>query len=321
MTLPVATNLRVRSARLGPLAGLLAALGLAACSGAPETYTPGKMTKEQFAKCRAVAQAYVDRKPEYAAMRDELREDPVASRWFVRYLEQEIISVREGQAVLLSEEKVRLDQIRKMRKEPAQFELPGQRRDRRAIGQIVAMGEPAVEVVMKDLVTSRQEFLRMIGIEVLVGIGDTAVPAVLELAQNGEPREQRIAARALGSIGASGPALDALRQLTTSSEWRVRSDAVQALGTGGGAARGLLIRMLGDEDPFVRRKAAETLGDYPDAVAAEALVDFLELSKERNEWPGELAAQKALQQIAGSKGPRTAQAWRRYVEQLREGGN
>ena len=77
--------------------------------------------------------------------------------------------------------------------------------------------------------------------------------------------------------------------------------------------------MLGDEDAFVRRKAAETLGEYPDAVAGEALVGFLERSKERNDWPGELAAQSALQQIAGRKGPRTAQAWRRFVEQLREG--
>ena len=58
-----------------------------------------------------------------------------------------------------------------------------------------------------------------------------------------------------------------------------------------------------------------------DAVAADALVAFLEASKARNEWPGELAAQKALQQIAGTSSPRTAERWRRFVEELREGGD
>ena len=70
----------------------------------------------------------------------------------------------------------------------------------------------------------------------------------------------------------------------------------------------------------MRKKAAETLANYPDAVAAAALVAFLELSKQRNDWPGEVAAQHALQQIAGADGPRTAQAWQNFVEQLRAGG-
>ncbi|MCK5941862.1 MAG: HEAT repeat domain-containing protein, partial [Planctomycetes bacterium] len=305
----VATNPSARCRRRShPVAGLLALCALAACASQPDVYTPGKLDQDQLQRCRAVAQAYVDEAPEYVALRDELREDPVAIRWFVRYLEQQAVAAREGRAELLSEQKVRLDQIRAMRAEPAQFELPGQRRDRRAIGQIVAIGEPAVEVVIRDLLVSRQEFLRTIGIEVLTGIGDAAVPALLELARNGDDREQRVAARALGAVGARGPALAALRELTRSPVWRVRSDAVQALDGGGDEARDLLVGMLADEDPFVRKKAAETLANYPDAVAAAALVAFLELSKQRNDWPGEVAAQHALQQIAGADGPRTAQA-------------
>ncbi|MFN3244632.1 MAG: HEAT repeat domain-containing protein [Planctomycetota bacterium] len=315
----VATNPRARSARVA--ASLLAAIAVAACAGTPETYTPGVMTKEQIARCREVAQAYFDRKPEYQAMRDELREDELASKWFVRYLIHGIVTMREGQSVLLSEEKVRLDKIRRQRKAPPRFDLPGQRDDLRAIHQIVAMGEPAVEVVIEDLLKDRQEFLRTIGVEILAGVGDAAVPNLLALAKGGDARQQGQAARALGAIGARGPALAALRELAGSPEWRVRSDAAQALGTGGVEARTLLIAMLQDGDPFVQRKAAETLASYPDAIAAGALVDFLESCKERNEWNGELAAQNALQQIAGSKGPRTAQAWRHFVEQLREGGD
>lgn len=319
MTLSVATNPGARSARIA--ASALAAVALAACAGTPETYTPGVMTKDQMAQCRAVAQAYFERKPDYQELRDELREDRLASQWFVRYLIHSIVTMREGQSVLLSEEKVRLDQIRKQRKAPPRFDLPGQRDDLRAMNQIVAMGEPAIEVVIEDLLKERQEFLRTIGIEVLTSIGDPAVPHLLELAKTGDPRQKGYAARALGAIGARGPALDALRELTGSPEWRVRSDAVQGLGSGGVEARKLLIQMLGDEDAFVQRKAAETLASYPDAIAAGALVDFLEHCKKSNEWNGELAAQNALQQIAGSKGPRTAQAWRRFVEQLRTGGN
>ena len=99
-----------------------------------------------------------------------------------------------------------------------------------------------------------------------------------------------------------------------------RCDASElVVGDGGVAARDQLIAALEDGDPFVRRKAAESLGSYPDAVAAAALVGFLEQSKQRNEWPGEVAAQKALQRIAGTSGLRTAAAWRRFADELRGG--
>jgi len=313
------TALSSRPRLVRSAAGVWAALALAACSGAPETYSPGEMTKEQMARCRAVAQAYFDRADDYAEQRDALKQDALASKWYVRYLVHSIVTMREGQSVLLSEEKVRLDKIRKMRSAPAQFDLPGQRDDLRAIGEIVKMGSPAVEVVVEDLLKDRQEFLRTIAVEVLAAVGDPAVPQLLQLAKAGETREQRYAARALGAIGASGPALDALQGLARSSEWRVRSETAQALSTGGDEARALLVQMLEDEDTFVRRKAAEALGSFADAVAADALVAFLEASKARNEWPGELAAQKALQQIAGTSSPRTAERWRRFVEELREG--
>ena len=77
--------------------------------------------------------------------------------------------------------------------------------------------------------------------------------------------------------------------------------------------------MLGDEDPFVRRKAGEALARYKGRVAATALVDYLESCKSSKDWTGELAAQKALQTIAGSKGPRAAAAWRRFVDEMPAG--
>ena len=296
---------------------MVALLGVS-CAGGPKAYTPGEMSEEQFVACKAVAQAYYDRAKNYRELRDELREDELASKWFVRYLVHSVVTMREGQSELLSEQKVRLDQIRRMRSAPAQFDLPGQRDDLRAIGEILTMGDPAVEIVVEDLLKDRQEFLRTIAVEVLAAFGDRAVPRVLRLADSGGAREKASAARALGAIGARGPALEALRGLASSPEWRVRSEAARAMATGGADARDLLIGMLADPDAFVRRKAAEALGSFKDPDAVDALVAFLEVSKARNEWSGELAAQNALQQIAGSSGPRTAERWRRFAAELRQ---
>lgn len=315
MTFPAATHQAFRAAHIR-CCGLLALLlfGASACGTASKTYTPGELTKDQKARCRVVAQAFVDSKPEYPALRDELREDPVAMAWFVRYLVSEIVHAREGQAEKLGEKEVRID-----RNAPAEWHLPGQHADSRAVGQVIAIGEQAVDVVVNDLALKPQEFLRAIGIELLTGIGDPAVPALLKLASIGDQQQQRVAARALGELGAVGLSFDALRQLARSPVWRIRSDAAKGLASGGPEARDFLVGMLQDEDPFVRRKAGEALARYKDRIAATALVDFLESCKSSKDSDGEVAAQTALQAIAGTKGPRAASAWRRFAEEMPPG--
>lgn len=315
----VSRNCRQGFARAALTAIALVMVVASGCSTATTVdYTPGKLTSEQLARCRAVAQAYVDGEAEYPAMRDALAADPVALAWFVRYLEHEIVQAREGSIEILGEETVPAEDVRPDPKAPTTWHLPGQRPDSRAIAQIVAIGAPAVDVVVHDLALSPQEFLRSIGIEVLTGIGDPAVPALLKLASTGESQQQRVAARALGEIGARGDSLEALRELARSPVWRIRSDAAQGLAKGGPGARDLLIEMLADVDPFVRRKAGESLANYRDRTAATALVDFLDACKEAKDWTGELAAQKALQIMAKAKSPRSPGAWRRFAESLPE---
>ncbi len=305
---------------------ILLALGFLICSGCATQagYTPGKLDADQMKQCRAVAQAYVDTKPEYSGLLDDLRADPVALAWFVRYLESEIVGAREGQAELLGEEKVRMDRVKAMqgqKKDPVQFDLPGQRADMRAASQIIAIGGPAVDVVVNDLVLSSQEFLRAIGIELLTGIGDPAVPALLRLASSGGQQQQRVAARALGEVGAVGASFDALRELSRSPVWRVRSDAAKGLASGGPAARDLLVEMLGDEDSFVRRMAVQSLAGYRSGPVAAAIVDYLQACQKSEDRSGELSAQKALQSMAGVKSPRTAVAWRRFADEMSAGEN
>ena len=281
-----------------------------------ERYSPGELSLSQRARCRTVAQAYVDRAPEYPQLLGQLREDQVAIAWFVRYLEAEIVTVREARAELIGEETVAAGEVQRSTNDPAEWNLPGQPRDRRALGQIVAIGKPAVEVVVHDLVLSPQEFLRAIGIELLTGIGDAAVPALLELAQTEGGQQQRVSARALGRIGARGPALEALRQLAHSESWRIRSEAASGLTDGSDGARDLLLEMLRDEDAFVRRKAGEALASYRDSVSATALVNFLEACLASGDFKGELAAQNALQDLAKKKSMRSVAAWRRFVEEM-----
>ena len=295
---------------------------VSACGTTSSDYSPGQLDEQQFEMVREVVKAFVQGNESYPELRDELLKDPVASRWFVRDLESRIVRAREGQAELLGEEAVRADRVREVARqpgEPVKWNLPGQRPDNRAIAQIVAIGKPAVEVVVNDLALSSQEFLRSIGVELLIGIGDPAVPALLEMANTGDLKQQRVAARALGEIGAVGVSFDALRELAQSSVWRIRSAAATGLANGGPEARDLLVEMLADEDPFVRRKAGDSLARYKDPVAATALVDFLESCKESGDLAGELAAQKALQAIAGSKGPRASSAWRRFVDEMPRG--
>tara|TARA_R110002072_G_scaffold299403_5_gene474941 strand:- start:27658 stop:28641 length:984 start_codon:yes stop_codon:yes gene_type:complete len=323
MTFPAATQHAptTRRSRRGSCA-ILALIAVSACGTAANSYSPGQLDDDQMNRVKLVVKAFVLSYDNYPELRDELLQDPVATKWFIRDLESRIVNARNGQAEMLGEEKVRIDRVKeatRQRNTPAEWNLPGQRPDSRAIAQIIEIGEPAVDVVVNDLALSPQEFLRGIGIELLTGIGDPAVPALLQLARTGDQQQQRVAARALGEIGAVGASFEALRELARSPEWRIRSDAAKGLANGGAEARDLLIGMLADEDPFVRRKAGESLAAYKDRAAATALVDYLESCKTAKDWTGELAAQKALQAIAGSKGPRAAAAWRRFADEMPSG--
>ena len=320
MTFSAATN-------HGPMAprcclAMLALFAVSACGTTANDYSPGQLNDEQLKRVREVVKAFLNSDENYPELRDEVLKDPVAIKWFVRDLESRIVHAREGQSEMLGEEKVRLDRVKeatRRRGKPAEWSLPGQRPDTRAIAQIIAIGEPAVEVVVNDLALSSQEFLRSIGSELLTGIGDPAVPSLLELANTGDQQQQRVAARALGEIGAVGVSFDALCELARSPVWRIRSDAAKGLANGGPEARDFLVEMLGDEDPFVRRKAGESLARYKDRIAATALIDYLESCMSSEDSAGELAAQKALQAISGTRMVRASSAWRRFVDEMPPG--
>ena len=111
--------------------------------------------QEQFARCRQVAQAYVDPRPSMSSCGT-----PCARTWspaggsFATSSRRSSRSARGSRSSCLRRRCGSTRSASCARR--AQFDLPGQRPDRRAIGQIVAMGASAVEVVIADLLTSRR---------------------------------------------------------------------------------------------------------------------------------------------------------------------
>ena len=300
----VATKLR---------AVVLVGLVAAGCASAP-AYDPGALTKDPKAKLRAAELAYRSNAPEYAALRDELAKDPVAAAWLVRMFVTDLITVREGRS---------LGEDTEFLREAARLEDP---LEVRAIAEVKALGAAAVPAIVGDLLQHEQAQPRELGIELAAAVGQPAVPALHELVRTGDGKQQRAAARALGRIGLDDAAFTALQRLTADGDFTVRADALRSLRGGGPRAQQLLIeRLRADDDAFVRRKAAETLGHFPSRVAGDALVGYLERCERDNDRDGQRAAHRSLQAVTGEQPPEgrkvvvhSAATWRSLVTKLGE---
>ncbi|MCU0863551.1 MAG: HEAT repeat domain-containing protein [Planctomycetes bacterium] len=303
---------------LRPLA-LLVAFGAGACSGGPARFEPGALSAAQVEQCRAIERAY--REPakgesakgetvkgeqvkseqvkSYEQQRDAALADPVVTAWLVRMFVRDLFAAREGQPIGEDEPLLRA---------AARVQDPV---ETRALAELRQLGGAAVPTLVSDLLLHPQPQPRELGIELLAMIGAPAVPALHEVARTGEARPRRSAARALGGIGLDDRVLDTLRQLAADPDFTVRADAVRSLRGSSPAIRALLIeRLRTDDDAFVRRIAAQSLGSSAGPEAMLALVDYLEQCKRLLDHKGEQAAQQSLQQLAGSRGPRTPDAWR-----------
>ncbi len=285
-------------------AALLAAL--AGCAGGPPAYEPGRLDQERIERCREAERAYRAEAPEYPALRDGLAGDPVAVHWLVRMFVRDLILVREGRPLGEEEELFRA---------AARIENPV---EARATAEIETLGVRAVPTLVSDLLRNSQPQPRQLGVELIGRIGAPAVPALTELAKSSVARERRAAARALGAIEGSPVATQELIRLAGDAEFTVRADALRGLARGGDPAAALLVDSLArDEDPFVRRVAAQTLLHHRGTAVAGALVDYLARCQREGDFAGEQAAQASLAAQAGTRGPRTLAAWRSWLEAAR----
>lgn len=282
--------------RCGPF--LLVAIATA-CASSGSSYEPGELSPELAAQCRELETAYRAGDPAYPARRDALAADATAAAWLTRMFVRDLILIREGRP--LGEDTELLASAAKL----------GHRVENGALGEIKSLGARAVPTLVGDLLRHDQPQPRELGIELLALVGAPAIPAVQEVARTGDDKARRAAARTLGRIGVDDAVFKTLSELAVDSDYTVRADALRGLRTGGEPSVQLLLeRMRDDQDPFVRRVAARTLGEWRSTRTATVLIDYLEKCKRDRDWLGEQAAQISLQRMAGTRGPRTPEAWR-----------
>src|SRR3954470_10300000 len=117
------------------------------------------------------------------------------------------------------------------------------------------------------------------------------LPELVRRLKHPDTADRRAAAAALGRLGPkAGPAVPALAEALSDEDLYVRRLAALALGDiGAGGAVPALIEALGDEDEGARRRAAVALGEIG-PEAAPALAALRELREEGGEAVREAAA-------------------------------
>lgn len=281
----------------------------AACAGGPQRpqlYDPGEITAEQKARLHRAEQAYRAEAPEFVELRDELAADPVTAFWLTRLFVRDVLWVLENRPVSEQE----FLQAAAGARHPVEA---------RAREQIAELGAAAMPCLVEDLLKNRLTDRRELGVDLVGEVGAPAIPAVLDLVRDRETRHRRAGIRALGALPPAPETMVVLEKALDDPEFTVRADAARALGRGGSAQaarlRDVLVR---DADPFVRRVAAETLAHFPTRATAAALIDYLERCQQDRDAEGAETAQASLQRIAQS-GPRTVEAWRKWLDTMPEG--
>lgn len=284
------------------------AVTMAACAAPPVRYQPGPLSAEQLQLVRDTEASYRKEAADYPVLRARVMADPVATAWLVRMFVRDLVKVRERPLAPTGGQEIVVRAVEGA--DPVGV---------RATAEIRHLGAKAVPVVIGDLLLHEDTLLRELGVDLLAEVGAVAVPGLVDVAERGDVRQRRAAARALGRVGAPERALPVLVAMAGDADYTVRADALRGLaGCGEAALAPLVDRLAGDPDPFVQRVAAEQLGRFPVQASAKALVAYLQRSIRGDDRSGERAAQAALQVLAGKRGLRTPEAWLQFASTLPE---
>jgi HEAT repeat protein len=132
----------------------------------------------------------------------------------------------------------------------------------------------------------------------LISLGEPATPALVDLLQNGAPRERVLAATTLWGMGArASSAVPALTVALGDADPELRVACAMALENMGPAARDAapaLAAALGDPERPVRQAAVKALGAI--GPAASPALPALEAAIQRESWP---EAEEAVRRIHG----------------------
>ena len=154
---------------------------------------------------------------------------------------------------------------------------------------------------LQEGLDDENEAVRLNAAYALGNIGDPAIPALIEaLRKESKAAWNRNLDRGdftnpsqldsiYGLAAAGGPAVSALTDVLSDTDWWTRAGAAAALGCMGEPAHGAvpaLVKALKDDSEWVRRNAADTLGNIgPSARSAvPALVEALGDNREVSRW-------------------------------------
>ncbi|MCK6448667.1 MAG: HEAT repeat domain-containing protein [Planctomycetes bacterium] len=154
----------------------------------------------------------------------------------------------------------------------------------------------------------------------LVRIGRDALAPTVGALERPDPRVRRRMAELLGRLPHGGDGetevREALRQrILGDDEWIVRAESARALGLRGArdtetrATRLVLERAIVDDDPAVRRSAAEGLAALGDPEAIPALANALSRAVSDGDVKLVTTVERSLSTLAGDRRSRTPQQW------------
>lgn len=165
------------------------------------------------------------------------------------------------------------------------------------------MGEDAVSEILPRLVeTDNPSYSKTLG-TALLRIGEPAVHALIGLLRDARSHVVRAAAAVLGEMGARD-AVKGLARNLSHADGRVRIESVRSLAMiGGKEATELLVGLMRDKDPVMRRQAVLWLGIQRNTKALQPL---LRLVVERSYRPGAFALKRDALRAVGRIGDHSA---------------
>lgn len=298
--------------RLPPSASWVLRIGVAslalACHTPPEPPAPAPLqTLDQLPeRQRELLLAWRNRSPSYPALREAAREEPALLSFLV--------------------DNLMLDLLRAWHRGRFTFDEVGGYHEVRT--ELVRLGAPSAPA-LAALLGVGNGYGPAIAEDVLPLLGEAAVSALLdETNVDRPPLVQAQAMDVLEALPFLGPRpMDVLtvlqERLAQSEHWVVRERAARTIGSLAPRSslseeeRLALVRSLSlalaDTDRAVSNTAALSLALVRDLRAVPALVNHLERLQRGDDLAAARAVQRALEELTGVRGLRTAAAWRGWL--------
>lgn len=270
-------------------------------------------TPEQGRELDAAVALYIAEDPAFAAERDRLAEDPVTAFWLAQFLVTCVVKARQATPNVDEDDPTLVH-------EPVWI---------RPIGELRAMGEDAVPMIVLQLIRHRDSYYVELGRELLESLGPDAFPRWRGVLQIDDPPARRNGYQVLANWGAVNPVIaEELRKATRDPDFGIRAFGYRGLASDPRFLPDILAALDADPDPFVKREIVGALGAQfskpkgeakatVSARVAQAVVDYMDRCLEDGDARGMRAADASLRRMSGKSRAATVQAWRAWLSTLR----